>query len=198
PGVDKNKNGVLDRIEIKFLATLSHVPNPRRKWLKHYGMLMYENFSQAYTEDFTDDEFREYWWSHNTPRIQCFAHLVDYLSHDLDDNKKFKINFKKIYHLGVPSNSHDELMDNVLNLFRGRTIGIPLTKSLLIMLQERCGKHDEYIEITKVMYENFIRKYPKGDHTRFFHKKISNISHNRTLGDSYEKLFKILHSFYSK
>tara|TARA_R110002072_G_scaffold64203_2_gene159262 strand:+ start:108162 stop:108941 length:780 start_codon:yes stop_codon:yes gene_type:complete len=198
PGVDENNNGVLDRIEIKFLATLSHVPNPRRKWLKHYGMLMFENRSEAYTKDFTDDNFRQYWWQRYWKSMDCFYDMSDYLTYDLINAQKYILSIEEIYRISKPSREHGKVMRSVKSLFKGESMGTPKIEPIIIAMNEVCGEHKDYIAITKVMYENHIQKYPKGDDVRFFHRKVNRILHSEHLGERYEESFKIFNPFYRK
>ena len=196
PGVDENNNGVLDRIEVKFLSSLTYVKNPKREWIKHYGMLMFQNYSEVYTEDFTNDEFRDYWWSHSEQRVHCFKKITDYLTYN--NKQGFKITYDDIYNIGVPTKGHAKLRRNVRSLFNGRTMGLVFSEYLIILLREECGDHKDNIEITKAMYENYIKKYSDRENSRFFHKKINRIKNSEGMGDKYEERFKIFSPFYSK
>tara|TARA_R110002072_G_scaffold1989_5_gene16697 strand:- start:160075 stop:160845 length:771 start_codon:yes stop_codon:yes gene_type:complete len=194
PGVDQNKNGVLDRIEVKFLSSISYVSNPKREWIRHYGMLMFENYSEVYTKDFTNDEFREYWWGHSEQRVHCFKKITDYLTYN--NKQGFKITYDDIYNIGVPTETHSSLRRNVRSLFNGKTIGLSISEKLIVLLREECGDHKDNIEITKVMYENFIKIHSDREDSRFFHKKVRSLIYNKKFGERYEERFKIFNPFY--
>ncbi|MCP4913130.1 MAG: hypothetical protein GY909_08420 [Oligoflexia bacterium] len=196
PGVDENNNGVLDRIEVKFLSSLTYVKNPKREWIKHYGMLMFQNYSEVYTEDFTNDEFRDYWWTYSEQRVHCFKKITDYLTYN--NKQGFRFTFDDIYNIGVPTKYHAELRRNVRSLFNGKTIRLSISENLIILLKEECGDHKDNIEITKAMYESFIKIHSDREDSKFFHKKVRSLIYSKKFGEKYEERFKVFNPMYKK
>ena len=121
--------------------------------------------------------------------------MSKYLTYDLENSKDYGMNIKNIMKFSGLSRKHEKVIkSNLLNV-NYRVAHDFWSDRVIIGIKKYCGEHPDYIEIVKLMYDNYVLE-KDSRHRKFFHEKNSYLESKDP--QIYNEAFNTFSEYYKK